>query len=169
MSTIREKGTVLTVLLGVGLYVLMMPFNIVVYGAAGLLGIDFKVEIGEWPVRAILVDTVSYFAFFVAALASGKYLLTRLTAVDSVRGGLRSILAILPMGLGLEVLRRAFHFLFANLALMSVPRSLHDEAGGALLTAVVVAVDLGLMIGAVALGRLVLVGEVSKEWTEIRQ
>ena len=156
MSTIREKGTLLTVLLGVGLYVLMMPFNIVFNGAAGLLGIDFKVEIGEWPVRAILVDTVSYFAFFVAALASGKYLLTRLTAVNRVRGGLKSILAILPMGLGLEVLRRAFHFLFVGLVPILVPPSVYDEMAGGLMDTVAFAIDLGLMIVAVALGRHVL-------------
>ena len=168
MSTIREKGTVLTVLLGVGLYVLMMLFNFVFYGAAGLLGIDFKVEIGEWPVRAILVDTVTYFVFFVAAFASGKYLLTRLTGVDRVRGGLRSILVILLLGFGLEILRRVFHFLFVNLALLLVPRFLHSETATELMTAVVVAIDLGLMIVAVALGRLVLARR-SMDAAQLRQ
>ena len=158
----------LTVLLGAGLYVLMTLFNIVFYGAASLLGIDFEVEIGEWPVRGILVATAIDTGFFIAALVTGKYLLTRLTAVDRVRGGVKSILAILLLGLGLVVLRRAFHFLFVGLALSLAPPSVYDETAG-LINAVVAAIDLGLMIVAVALGRHVIAREVSKECAEIRQ
>ena len=79
------KGVLLTILLGVGLYVLRQLFIIVFYTTADLLGIDFEVEIGQWPIRAILVGTAIDIGFLIAALATGKYLLTRLTAGDRER------------------------------------------------------------------------------------
>ena len=75
----------LTILLGVGLYALRQLFIIVFYTTADLVGIDFEVEIGQWPIRAILVGTAIDIGFLIAALATGKYLLTRLTAGDRER------------------------------------------------------------------------------------
>ena len=158
----------LTVLLGAGLYVLMTIFNIVFWIAANHLDIDFGVEAGEWPILAILVATAIDTAFSSTALATGKYLLTRLTAVDRVSGGMRSILAILLLGLGLVVLRQTLHFVIVNLTQMLVPRFLNGSTATELLFAVIVAIDLGLMIVAVALGRLVLARE-SREAVQLRQ
>ena len=75
----------LTILLGVGLYALRQLFIIVFYTTADLVGIDFEVEIGQWPIRAILVGTAIDIGFLIVALATGKYLLTRLTAGDRER------------------------------------------------------------------------------------
>lgn len=85
MRTSRVKGVLLTILLGVGLYALRQLFIIVFYTTADLVGIDFEVEIGQWPIRAILVGTAIDIGFLIAALATGKYLLTRLTAGDRER------------------------------------------------------------------------------------
>ena len=60
-------------------------FIIVFYTTADFLRIEFEVEIGQWPIRAILVGTAIDIGFLIAALATGKYLLTQLTAGDRER------------------------------------------------------------------------------------
>ena len=81
------KGVLLTILLGGGLYVLRQLFIIVFHNTADHLGIIFEVEVGQWPILAILVGLTIDIGFLIAALATGKYLLTRLTAGD--RGAVR--------------------------------------------------------------------------------
>ena len=79
------KGVLLTILLGCGLYVLWQFFRTVSFRAADHLGTIVEVEIGGWPILGILIGLTIDIGFLIAALAAGKYLLTRLTAGDRER------------------------------------------------------------------------------------
>ena len=82
------KGVLLTILLGVGLYVLRQLFIIVFHNTADHLANNFGVEIvGPILVLAIMWGLAIDIGSMIAALATGKYLLTRLTAGD--RGAVR--------------------------------------------------------------------------------
>ena len=85
MRNKKSKVVLLTVLLGVGLYALRQLLIIIFYAAAEILGIGFEVVPGQWPVQAILVSAAVDIGFLVAALATGKHLLTRLTVAERGR------------------------------------------------------------------------------------
>ena len=73
------KGVLLTILLGVGLYVLRRLFIIVFHNTVELLANNFGVEIvGPILVLAIMWGLAIDIGSMIAALATGKYLLTRL-------------------------------------------------------------------------------------------
>ena len=83
---------------------------------------------------------------------------------------MRSILAILLLGLGLAVLRYASMFLFINLTLIAFSRLVDydPETIGRLLDIVATAIDVGFVIAGVALGKRLL-GREREEGAEARQ
>ena len=83
---------------------------------------------------------------------------------------MRSILAILLLGLGLAVLRYASMFLFINLTLIAFSRLVDydPETIGRLLDIVATAIDVGFVIAGVALGKRLL-GREREEGEEVRQ
>ncbi len=164
------KAVLLTILLGVGLYVLRQLFIIVFHNTVELLANNFGVEIvGPILVLAILVVLTIDIGSIIAALATGKYLLTRLRPATG-SGEVRSTLAILLMGLGLAVLRYASLFLFINLTLIALSRFFDYDRGttSRLLDIVATAIDVGFLIAGVALGKRLL-GRAREEGEEVRQ
>ena len=170
LRTSRMKGVLLTILLGVGLYVLRQLFIIVFHNTVELLANNFGVEIvGPILVLAIMWGLAIDIGSMIAALATGKYLLTRLRPATG-SGEMRSIRAILLLGLGLVFLRYVSLFLFVNLTSIAWSRFVDNdiETMVRFLDITTTAIDVGFLIAGVALGKHLL-GREREEGAEVRQ
>ena len=164
------KGVLLTILLGVGLYVLRQLFIIVFHNTVELLANNFGVEIvGPILVLAIMWGLAIDIGSMIAALATGKYLLTRLRPAAG-SGEVRSIQAIFLFGLGLAFLRYVSLFLFVNLTSIAWSRFVDNdiETMVRFLDITTTAIDVGFLIAGVALGKHLL-GRKREEGEEVRQ
>ncbi len=164
LRIIPGKGALLTVLFGLGLYLLLRLFKVAFDSAVSLLGIDFGDGFALGIIQAFLLSAAIDAVFMVAAVATGKYVLTRMVAGEELQqDDAASIPRMLALSFGLVGLRHVAFFLFIVLTDSAFVQSVGDEAANRLIELAAIAFHAGSMIVGVALGRYLL-GRKSRKW-----
>ena len=148
----------LTLLLGVGVYVLYYLCIILFLASLKQLGIELAGISGWLAFRHFLVVSAINVGFSIMAVAIGRRLIARLMGQATRSGGVRAVLAIILLGLALAILKPIFLYLSFNgiawaLYFLTGDPSLFIRLFGDI---ALYAANVGFLVAAVALGRFLL-------------